>query len=429
MNYEEAVSYIHSLLKFGIHPGLDRMNTLLSCLGNPEKSIPFVHVAGTNGKGSVCAAAAGVLTDAGYKTGLYTSPYVSDFLERVQVNSCPVSHEAFASAVTRIKPFSDMMAQRGEILTEFEIITAAALLLFPELECDIAVLEVGLGGRLDATNVIPCPLVSVIASISLDHTSILGDTPAQIAFEKCGIIKDGGAVVAERQHYSEAAEVIERCCRERGATLFIPADVGDAYTDKGIHGTDFIYKGGEYSVTMPGLHQVSNMTAAIEAARALRSRGFVISDENIHNGIKRALLPARCEVISEKPLVILDGGHNVEGMAAFSALLGSALGGRRLVLVTGMMADKQVKESIAPLAGLASEIICVTPVNPRALPAEDMKAIVSCYCKNVTVINDASFAVRSALKSLKNDEVLAVSGSLYLAGEVRNQLLAYFGKK
>ena len=270
MTFNEALEYIHSLLKFGIHPGLSRMDTLLQILGNPHKNIKCVHVAGTNGKGSTSTAISNILIEAGYDVGLYTSPYVTHFLERVQYNGKPIDENLFAKCVEIIKPEIEKMSEQGAQITEFEALTATAFLCFSELNVDVLVLEVGLGGRLDATNVIDTPLVNVITSLSLDHTAVLGDKIEQIAFEKCGTIKQNGTLVCSYGQPENALRVIKNICKERNNTLIIPEQSEIEVTEQSIFGMQFNYKKQAYRTILSGTHQVQNMTTVIEAVNVLK---------------------------------------------------------------------------------------------------------------------------------------------------------------
>lgn len=428
MNYSECLDYIHSLLKFGIRPGLDRMDTLLNLLGEPHKrGMKFIHVAGTNGKGSVSTALAAVLVKAGYKTGLYTSPYVTDFLERVQYNGAPVDKALFAECVCRVKEKVGLMNDRGLQITEFEALTAAAFLCYAELGCDAVVLEVGLGGRLDATNVIPVPAVNVITSLSLDHTAILGNTVEEIAFEKCGTIKDGGTVISAFNQPDKALAVIEKTARERNNELIIPDKNACEVISSSVYGTSFSYKNEPYFTAMPGLHQIINMTAVIEATNALCKKGFNVSPEHIKAGISEAKLPARCEVISTSPLVILDGGHNEDGAKAFFDMLSPALDGRnKLYVVAGMLKDKDVEKSLKPLMQKADVFTAVTPDNPRAMACAELCELASKYCGNVLQCEDVNAAIKNIKPLLHGDDTLCVVGSLYLAGQARQCLIELF---
>ena len=423
MNYIEAVNYIHSLLKFGIRPGLNGMDALLHLLGDPHKDLKYVHVAGTNGKGSTSTAISNVLTDAGYRVGLYTSPYVTDFLERVQFCGKPIDKALFASCVERIKEAVEELEKRAVIITEFEALTASAFLCYKVLQCDAVVLEVGLGGRLDATNVIDTPLVNVITSLSIDHSAILGDTIEEIAFEKCGTIKENGRVICSLGQPEGALNVIEKTVKEKNNTFTIPSESDIEILKTDIFGTDFIYKNQQYSVKMAGEHQVKNMTCVIEACNIL-SEIFEISEDNVRNGINKTVLPARVEVLSKKPLVILDGGHNADGAKAFYDAVSSELANKdRIIVVAGMMADKEVEESLKNLLSKTDVLLCVTPNNPRAMPAGELAQIGFKYAKKVFSVEKVTEALKIALAGATGNSAVFVVGSLYLAGEVREQLI------
>ena len=427
MTFNEALDYIHSLLKFGIHPGLSRMDTLLQILGNPHKNIKCVHVAGTNGKGSTSTAISNVLIEAGYNVGLYTSPYVTDFLERVQYNGKPIDEELFSQCVEIIKPEIEKMSADGAQITEFEALTATAFLCFSKLNVDVLVLEVGLGGRLDATNVIPTPLVNVITSLSLDHTGVLGDTIEQIAFEKCGTLKENGTLVCSYNQPESAMNVIKTICNERNNTLVIPEQSEVEVTEQSIFGMHFNYKNWAYETSMSGIHQVQNMTTVIEAVNVLKNKGYNITEQNIKDGIKKTVLPARVEVISKKPLVILDGGHNEDGAKAFYNAVKECFGSnKKLFVIAGMMNDKAVEESLKPLISKANKFVAVTPENPRAMKAEVLSEIAKKYCHNVIICDNANSSLDLIKSEITENDMLFVVGSLYLAGEVRNKLIKIF---
>ncbi len=429
MTFNNALEYIHSLLKFGIHPGLSRMDTLLQILGNPHKNIKCVHVAGTNGKGSTSTAISNILIEAGYNVGLYTSPYVTHFLERVQYNGQPIDEKLFAKCVEIIKPEIEKMSEQGAQITEFEALTATAFLCFSELNVDVLVLEVGLGGRLDATNVIDTPLVNVITSLSLDHTAVLGDKIEQIAFEKCGTIKQNGTLVCSYGQPQNALRVIKDICKGKNNTLIIPEQSEITITEQSIFGMQFNYKTQAYRTTLSGTHQVQNMTTVIEAVNVLKTKGYNITTENIKNGISKTILPARVEVISKNPLVILDGGHNEDGAKAFyNAVEDCFDSNKKLFVIAGMMNDKAVENSLKSLISKVDTFIAVTPENPRAMKAEDLGEIAKKYCNNVLTCYDANSAVDSVKTSITENDMLFVVGSLYLAGEVRTNLLEYFKK-
>lgn len=429
MTFNNALEYIHSLLKFGIHPGLSRMDTLLQILGNPHKNIKCVHVAGTNGKGSTSTAISNILIEAGYNVGLYTSPYVTHFLERVQYNGNPVDENLFSECVEIIKPEIEKMSVEGLQITEFEALTATAFLCFSKLNVDVLVLEVGLGGRLDATNVIDTPLVNVITSLSLDHTAVLGDKIEQIAYEKCGTIKSGGTLVSAYNQPENALRVIKDICKERNNILIIPEQSEVEVTEQSVFGMQFNYKKQMYRTTLSGIHQVQNMTIVIEAVNVLKEKGYNITDVNIKNGIIKTVLPARVEVISKKPLVILDGGHNEDGAKAFyNAVKDCFENNKKLCVIAGMMNDKDVENSLKPLISKADTFIAVTPENPRAMKAEKLGEIAKKYCHNIIVCDNANSAVDTVKNKITDNDMLFVVGSLYLAGEVRSNLIEHFKK-
>ena len=427
MTFCEALDYIHSLLKFGIHPGLSRMDTLLQILGNPHKNIKCVHVAGTNGKGSTSTAISNILIEAGYNVGLYTSPYVTDFLERVQYNGKPIDKELFSQCVEIIKPEIEKMSADGAQITEFEALTATAFLCFSKLQVDILVLEVGLGGRLDATNIIDTPLVNVITSLSLDHTGVLGDTIEQIATEKCGTIKPNGTLVCSYNQPESAMNVIKTICNEKSNSVIVPDESSVSIKKQDIFGTHFIYNKQEYHISMSGAHQVQNMTTVIEAVNVLKEKGYNITEQNIKDGIDKTILPARVEVISKKPLVILDGGHNEDGAKAFYEAVKECFDrNKKLFVIAGMMNDKAVEESLKPLISKADTFVAVTPENPRAMKAETLGEIAKKYCHNVIICDNANSSLDLIKSELAENDMLFVVGSLYLAGEVRNKLIKIF---
>ncbi|NMP37042.1 MAG: bifunctional folylpolyglutamate synthase/dihydrofolate synthase [Clostridiales bacterium] len=422
MNYEEALNFISSLEAFGIKPGLERMRMLMSLADYDCGATQFVHIAGTNGKGSVSSALACTLISAGYKTGLFTSPYVTDFRERMKINGEMIPQEAFAEIMTRLKPFIEAMAAQGNQITEFEAITAAGLIYFSREQCDYVVLEVGLGGRLDATNIIGTPLLSVITSISLDHTKILGDTVSKIAAEKCGIIKQNGHTVTCANQDADALKVITLASQKRGNTLSLPDIKELIIKNSDLFGTDIIYKGIAIHIPVGGMHQVENAALSAEAALQLRSAGVKITDKDIIKGIGSSALPARTEILSREPLIILDGGHNASGVAALSALLRNHLKNTphgKVFAVCGMMADKDYARSVSFIASLCDEFAAVKPQNPRSLDAQTLADCAGLYCRTVRTAESPQNAVRDFLKKSQKNDIILVCGSLYLAGEIR----------
>lgn len=420
MDYNNAVSYIHSLKPFGMHPGLERINELCDALGNPQLGMKFVHVAGTNGKGSVSTMIAGALLAEGKRVGLFTSPYVTDFRERIRINGEMVEKEAFAAAVTEIEPLVSALAEREMQPTEFEVITAAAFTLFKRAECEYVVLEVGLGGRLDSTNVIASPQVSVITSVSIDHTAVLGNTVEEIAAEKCGIIKQGCKTVSYPSQLASVEEIIRETCRRKDNSFAKPNLDLLSEVVNDIYGVRFKYKNVSYSLSMSGEYQALNALTAIEACNAIG-----LSGEAIKTGVEQARVAARMEVISRNPLILLDGGHNDDGGRVVAQSLKGLLGGKRIIAVMGMMADKNVDAYLSYVAPLCAEIIATSVSdNPRTMSATDLCALAKNYCAECSAVENANEAVDLAKQKIGGFDCLLVCGSLYLAGEVRENLLS-----
>ncbi len=423
MTYEEALNKISSLLRFGMKPGLERVEKLLELLGSPQDKLKFVHVAGTNGKGSTCSLISSVLKKSRYKTGLYTSPYVTDFCERMQINGEMIPHDDLIALVEKTFPFVEQMAANDEIITEFEFITAIAMQWFAQSGCDIVVLEVGLGGRLDATNVIKTPLVSVITSISLDHTAILGDTVEQIANEKCGIIKENGITVCYPDQKPQALAVIQRIAAGRH-NQFILADMKSVTPlSMNITGTGLEYRGLLVNLPFIGEHQVKNAVTALAAIEVLKNEGYNIADHSIEAGFSSASFPARLELLSLKPLVLLDGAHNPDGTAALAPAIGKYLKGKRIIAIMGVLADKDVTSVTQNLAGIFSHVITLAPSNPRAMSAENLAAHWKNLGTSTEPMANVDAALTKALGMLGDDDALLIFGSLYLAGDVRPRML------
>lgn len=419
MTYDEAIQKISSLLRFGMKPGLERIEKLLALLGNPQNKLKFVHVAGTNGKGSTCALLSSVLKKSGYRTGLFTSPYVTDFCERMQINGEMISRDALTALVEKTFPFVEQMAKQGEIITEFEFITALGMQWFAESDCDIVILEVGLGGRLDATNVIQTPLVSVITSISLDHTAILGNTVEKIAAEKCGIIKNGGVTVCYPSQPDSALAVI-RSSAALHKNRFVKTKLEDVtQLSANLTGIGLEYRGLLVNLPFLGQHQVKNAVTALAALEELKNLGYEINDHSIEAGFSCASLPARLEVLSTSPLVILDGAHNPDGTAALAKAITTYLNGRNVTAIMGMLADKDVHSAINNLKGLFSQVITLAPNNPRAMGAQELAENWRALGTPATAQQSIEPAFRAALSAAGQDGAVIICGSLYLAGDVR----------
>lgn len=423
MTYEQAMEKVNHRLRFGIKPGLERISALLEKLGNPQKQLKFVHVAGTNGKGTTCTLIAGALKAAGYRTGLYTSPYVLEFRERFQIDGKMIPEEELIQQVQVVSAAADEMEAKGETITEFEFITALALRWFAHRKCDIVVLEVGMGGRFDATNVIDVPEVAAVASISLDHTAVLGDTVGQIAFEKAGIIKPGGTVVCYPDQKPEALLVLEEAAKERGANFRLAQLSMVKEQECSIYGTLLLYRAEPLLVPFVGQHQVKNAVTALTALEVLQEKGWKISLRAIQEGFAQARIPARMEILGRDPLILLDGGHNPGCAAALREVLTQHLSGKKLVAVMGMMADKDSRTALSILAPLFSAVRTLRPENPRSLSAEELAEEAAVWCEDSQPCQEGAQALAEAEKLAGEDGAVIVCGSFYLAAEVRPMLL------
>ena len=416
LDYREALAYIDGTSWLGSKPGLERVCALLDKLGNPQKALRCIHIAGTNGKGSCAAMCASVLTAAGWRTGLFTSPYLFRFNERMQIDGEEIPDEALARLITRIRPLADAMEDHP---TEFELMTAAAMLWYREEACDLVVLEVGLGGRFDATNVIDAPEAAVIMRIGLDHTAVLGDTPEQIAAEKAGIIKPGCEVFLYQQEERVQA-VIRKRCEEQGAALHI-ADFSQILPESdSLEGQVFQYKGEAYAIPLLGEHQLRNAAVVIELAQRLRARGWQIDQEALRRGLRTVRWPARFEPVCRAPWVVVDGGHNPQCAEAVCESLLRYFPDSRRILLVGVLADKDYAALFRILDRAADAYVCVSPKSERALRAEDLAAHLRAYGKPVTACADLRQGVETALAQAGTDAMVCAVGSLYMAGEVRD---------
>lgn len=421
MTYSEALTYIHSVQWLGSRPGLSRTEELLRRLGNPEKELRFVHVAGTNGKGSTCACIASVLKEAGYKVGFNLSPYILRFNERIQVCGEEISDDDLAALVEEVRPHAEAMEDHP---TEFELITALALLYFRRKNCDIVVLEVGLGGELDSTNVIPCPEVAVLTAMGMDHTQVLGNTMEQVARAKAGIVKAGGTVVSYGGN-AEADEVFRAVCKEKNARL-IEADHGRVQAIR-FDLMDNVFSCepyGELHLPLIGRYQLKNACVAITALEVLRERGWRISDEDIRKGFAAVRWPGRFELLRLEPLFLLDGAHNPHGMAATVESLRAYFPEGNIHFLLGVMADKDVQTMAGMLASLAADFTAVRPDNDRAMSAAELGGALSALGKPVTVAESVEEGVKIVSEKAGETGVACALGSLYFSGDVRQAVLA-----
>ena len=421
MTYEEALENVFGRLVFGMKPGLERIGALLERMGNPQNQLKFVHVAGTNGKGTCSTLVASALKASGLRTGLYISPYVLEFRERFQIDGEMIPKEELIQEVEFLAPIADEFEKNGDQVTEFEFITALALHWFARRGCDIVVLEVGMGGRFDATNIIPVPEVAAIMSISFDHTAILGNTLTKIAFEKAGILKEGGRLVLYPDQAPEVIEELRSICQERNVEFFLPDLKGVREVECTIDGTTFQADGYTLRTPFLGEHQVKNAVTALKVLKVLQSRGWPVPREAIQQGFSGAFIPARMEVISHDPLCLLDGGHNPGCAMALRDALEQFVPQRK-VAIMGMMSDKDSHEALRVLGPLFSEIVTVAPEGLRALPAEKLKEVAEEFCPQVYAAQTCGEALALAMKAMGPEDALIVCGSFYLAGEIRDQL-------
>lgn len=420
MNVNEAIEYIHSVCWKGSIPGLERTQELLQKMGNPEKSLKFVHIAGTNGKGSTAAMTASILRKAGYRTGLYTSPYIYRFHERMQIDGVEISDQDLVEVTEYVKPFADSMEQSP---TEFELVCAIAFEYFKRRNCDIVVLEVGMGGEMDATNVIETPEAAVITNIGLDHTEVLGDTLEKIAETKGGIIKPNGHAVIYRGKASVEA-VFERICAERNNTLK-KADFEHLIGKSSSLDGQFFDCGDRKDLFLPllGEHQLHNAAVVLAVADTLIESGWKISEENIREGLRDVKWPGRFDIVSRDPLFIIDGGHNPQCIEALAKNIAEYLQDRRVIALTGVLADKDYADMYRPIMPMIEQFVCVTPPNPRRLTAEKLAEYLMAVGAKATPSASVEDGVKKAIEFCGDDGVVLCFGSLYSIGSIRDALL------
>ena len=419
------IDRIHEFNRFGMVLGLDRMEELLRRLGNPQDDIKVIHVAGTNGKGSVSKYLEEGLSACGYKMGLYTSPYIETFNERIRYDGADISDEDLEYYGQKVVSAAEAMVADGlDSPTEFEVVTAIAFLYFADRQADITILEVGLGGIGDSTNVVKSPLASVITSISYDHMAQLGSSLAEIAVNKAGIIKTGCPVIANVPQ-RDAAKIIARKAYAMGSRLYDISGIRAAVSDE----TPFSQKVSmelyeksysDVEISMVGRHQAENLKTALATLEILRKSGAVKLDrEALYEGLKRARQPGRFEVISEDPLVIIDGAHNEAGAQALQETMAQHFAGKKILLVAGILADKEIDSIVKFLTKITDHIIVTEPDNPRKLAAEKLAGHVADFGVAAEVVSEVEAAAHRAQELADDYDVILFAGSLYLIGEVR----------
>ncbi len=416
MNVNECIEYIHAHYWKNSIPGLERTRDLLNRIGNPHETLKYVHIAGTNGKGSTAAMTANILHKAGYKVGLFTSPYIYRFHERIQVNGEQISDEDLVDVVEFIRPHADAMVQHP---TEFELVSCIGFEYFRRQNCDIVVLEVGMGGALDSTNIIPCPEVAVITNIGLDHTDYLGDTVEKIAATKAGIFKENGHAVVYRGSES-VEEVYENVCAEKNIRLKKADFESLVLHSHGLRGQVFDC-GNRKALHLPllGDHQLHNAAVVLSIADTLVELGWHITEENIREGLATVTWPGRFDIAGENPLFIIDGGHNPQCIEALVKNVEDYLAGRRVIALTGVLADKDYGDMYKPMMDKIAEFVCVTPDNPRRMMAAELAEHLEKAGAVATACETVEEGVRTAREKAGADGVVLCFGSLYTIGDIK----------
>ena len=430
MNYKEARVYLDEVSKYGSVLGLDNMRELLERLGNPQDDLKFIHISGTNGKGSALSYMSTILSGAGLRTGRYISPTLYAYRERIQVDGEMIDRESLAALVTVVKEAVDAMeAEKKGSPTVFEVETALSFLYFKEKKCDIVVLETGLGGTLDATNVVKTTVMEMISSIGMDHMEFLGGTLQEIAENKAGIIKPRTWVVSAEQD-PQAAAVIRRVCREKECRLSVVDP--DAFQDvhSGYDRQTFSYKDWkDVEITLAGTYQVTNAALALEAVEALRNLGYSLTEEQVRKGMKEAFWRGRFSVIHKNPVVVIDGAHNPAAAKVLKDSLETYFQGKDLHFIFGVFADKDYQSVISMTAPLAKHIITIqTPDNQRALPAEQLRDAVAKVNPSVEAAGSIREAVRKSMENAQKDDVIVAFGSLSFLGELDREVQAMEGE-
>ena len=421
MNATEAIEYIHSVCWKGSVPGLGRTQALLEKMGNPEKNLKFVHIAGTNGKGSTAAMTASILRKAGYRTGLYTSPYIYRFHERMQVDGMEITDEELTAVTEYVNPLAQSLK---ETPTEFELVCCIAFEYFVRKGCDIVVLEVGMGGAFDATNVIETPEVAVITNIGLDHTEVLGDTLEKIAETKSGIFKDNGHAVVYRGTPSVEA-VFERICAERNTAL-VKADFASLKLKKHSLDGQIFDCGARKDLVLPllGNHQLHNASVVLSVVDTLKQIGWKISEQNIRDGLRDVQWPGRFDIVSRSPLFIIDGGHNPQCIEALVKNIEDYLKDRKVIAITGVLADKDYADMYVPVMPYVHKFLCITPPNPRKLEAMELAKYLREKGADAVGSDTIENGVKLALREAGADGVILCFGSLYSIGSIRDAFVA-----
>lgn len=421
MTYDEALDFLNAPKYSETRPGLGPVTELMHRLGDPQDQLRYVHITGTNGKGSTSAFVESALREAGYRTGLYTSPYIQNFTERIQVSGKEIPRQELADITEKVKAASlSMLADGMKEPTIFEMVTAVAFIYFYRMKCDIVVLEVGMGGRLDATNIVPRPEVSVITGVAMDHMEFLGDTIAEIAFEKAGIIRDGGVTVTAPL-VPEAMEVIRKTAEKKNSTL-VEADLsGIRMLESGLDGQSYVFQGQKISISKLGKYQVRNSALAYTVLEQMKTRWPLLTEDVILKGLEKATWMGRLELLRKEPPFLIDGAHNTDGVAALVESLKDLFPGEKFRFVTGVLKDKDYPAMMRLTEDIAVEYYTVTPDSPRALSAEDLRDFLKKDGQTARSFDSLKEAAEEAWHS--EDLKTVAFGSLYYIGALRSILV------
>ena len=417
MTKEEAIGYIENYGWSTTRLGLERTQELLRRVGDPQKKLKFIHVAGSNGKGSTCAMLARILELSGYRVGMYISPYIEEFCERIQINGEYIDGDSLARITEYVMAEAEQMEDHP---SQFELVTAIGMIYFLEQGVDIVVLEVGMGGALDSTNAIDAPEVAVITNIGLEHTEYLGNTLEAIAATKAGIIKTGSHAVCY-DGAPEVTEVVKGVCAEKNVPLRCVDFSRLTPVSETLEGQKFLWDGKKYDLALLGEHQLHNAATVLNVIEALKERGWKVTAKAIKEGLKTVKWPARLEIMGRKPLFILDGGHNPQCAEALANALDKLLGGRKAIFLLGVLADKDYPTMMDMMIPYAEEFVCLTPDSGRALPAKDLAEWFRNRGAKAEAADDFVSGIKLAEKKAGKSGIVVCFGSLYLAGHIRTE--------
>ncbi len=428
VDYQDTMAYLSGLQKFGIRLGLHRIRKILEYLGNPEKEYPWIHVGGTNGKGSVTAMLSTILQKSGYRVGTYISPSLHRFNERICIDGNPIQDHELMLLIDEIRPISEKVGELLDQPTEFEVVTALALEYFRQQKVDIAVIEVGLGGRLDSTNVVEDPRVAVITGVGYDHMNVLGDTLEEIAGEKAGIIKANRPVVVGNMEPGPREVILQTACCQKAPVVLWGRDIEAQreMMDWSRQLVELSTKHHQYQhleLALLGDHQIHNAALAVAAIDILATEGFTVSEESIRQGLMHVKWPARFEVMQMDPIVVIDGAHNPDGIRALKKTIQALSKEKRILTVVGILADKDWNSMIRTIADFSHSIYAVTPRSARGLPSDALVSAVAGLGRSAVGYKTVSEGIQAALAMAQKDDVVCICGSLVTAAEARTQFV------